>query len=107
MKHISFTNFDDLKLAHETEQQIELSRFGAMFVEIENSDDEEYARAPFMGSDGNIYAIVESVGSDKYFFIGLMIGSDGMCDFVAFSEHDSYMQALNEMCIMSDTDLNG
>ena len=101
MRYISFNAFDDLQNAFNTNPYgYSLESFRAAVSEQEDSD--EHARVLFTANDGNDYAIVEAVGGEKFWFIGLTNSKGRLTgDLIAFSEHNSYRDAMSELLEMS------
>jgi hypothetical protein len=101
MNYMSFQAFNDLHDAFKNSPyNQDLAKFRAS---LQNAEAIGQCRVLFTANDGNDYAIVEA--SNAYFCIGLTNSiDDTVGDLIAFSQHASYREAMNEMLEMSVND---
>lgn len=101
MRYMTFQAFNDLHDAFTTSPYgHDLSKVRAS---LNDSDANSQCRVLFTAHDGNDYAIVEA--SNAYFFIGLTNSVDDTTgDLIAFSQHPTYREAMNELLEMSVND---
>lgn len=101
MRNMSFQAFNDLHDAFTSSPYgHDLAKFRAS---LNDSDAVNQCRVLFTANDGNDYAIVKA--SNAYFFIGLTNSVDDTTgDLIAFSQHPTYREAMNEMLEMSSND---